>query len=381
MDDIQFTDPSLSCGIYNKNEIPDFKETTFGLLAGATRIGGRHENQDSFGYSETKNGLLIVVCDGMGGAKGGKFASQLAVDTIIQAVENSDLISKTKILVQALARANEIIYRTSQSRKDVAGMGTTAVALLIDDEKATIAHIGDSRIYQIRDRRKVFRTFDHSMVFELVKRGTISEEQARLSAESNVILRAIGTKPEIDIEVNHDLPYLKGDRFLLCTDGICGAMVEDKLIKLIATSKDTKETAQTIADTIDKVGGKSGGNHDNLTAALIQMNINSKLKPKMDKKSKIIIGIVSFLLIISLSVNWHQATKTKEGSTNDWKAKMDTITNSNKALNEKVKSLVETIKKDSDTVSALTNTLKCLNDSIQKIKRIETPNPELNIHK
>ena len=215
MDDIQSTDPSLSNEIGNKKEIPEFKDTTFGFLTGVTRIGGRTENQDSFGYSETKHGLLIVVCDGMGGAKGGKSASQLAVNTIIHEVENSELKSKTEILVQAIAKANEIVYRTSHARKDLAGMGTTAVALLIDDEKATAAHIGDSRIYQIRGQRKVFRTFDHSMVFELVKRGTISEEQARLSAESNVILRAIGTKPEIDIEVNHDLPYLKGDRFLL----------------------------------------------------------------------------------------------------------------------------------------------------------------------
>lgn len=284
-------------------ELPDFKETTFGLLAGATRIGGRKENQDSSGYKETKHGLLIVVCDGMGGAKGGKTASQLAIDVIINEVDSSNLDDNADILVDAIGKANEQVYNTSRAYTELTGMGTTVVALLIDENKATAAHVGDSRIYQVRGGRKVFRTFDHSMVFELVRRGTITEEQARLSAESNVILRAIGTKPAMEIEVDNDLPYLKGDRFLLCSDGICGATSEKDLLKLIDTHKNIKETTEALVNTIDQIGINSGGKHDNLTAAFIQLNLNSKIKPKMDKKSKIIIGIVLFLLILSISVN------------------------------------------------------------------------------
>lgn len=286
--------------------VPPCQETEFGKLSGESRIGGRKENQDSFGYLETKDGLLVVVCDGMGGAKGGKTASQLAVDTIINEVESSNPGNNEELLVKAIEKANETVYNTSRKNPELTGMGTTVVALLIDKDKATAAHVGDSRIYQIREGRKVFRTFDHSMVFELVKRGTISEEQARLSAESNVILRALGTKPEISIEINGELPYLKGDRFLLCSDGICGAVPENELIKLVSNKNDVQETTQLLAQAINQTGINNGGKHDNLTAALLQLNVNSKLKVKMDKKSKIFIGILSFLLIISIALNIYQ---------------------------------------------------------------------------
>lgn len=290
----------------NYHGIPPCQETEFGKLSGESRIGGRKENQDSFGYLETKHGLLVVVCDGMGGAKGGKTASQLAVDTIINKVESSNPGNNEELLVKAIEKANETVYNTSRKNPELTGMGTTVVALLVDKDKATAAHVGDSRIYQIREGRKVFRTFDHSMVFELVKRGTISEEQARLSAESNVILRALGTKPEISIEINGELPYLKGDRFLLCSDGICGAVPENELIKLVSNKRDVQETTQLLAQTIDQTGINNGGKHDNLTVALLQLNANSKLKVKMDKKSKIVIGILSFLLIASITLNIYQ---------------------------------------------------------------------------
>jgi len=333
MDDIKSIDKNFSDGSRENYEIPDFKETAFCLLTGGTRIGGRKENQDSYGYSETKHGLLIVVCDGMGGAKGGKTASLLAVDIIMNEVENSELVDKAEILSKAIEKANEVVNNTSRARQDLAGMGTTVVALLIDDEKATVAHVGDSRIYQIRGRRKVFRTFDHSMVFELVKRGTISEEQARLSAESNVILRAVGIKPTIEVETNSNLPYLKGDRFLLCSDGICGAVAENELIKLISASKNIKDTTETLVKTIDQTGINSGGKHDNLTAALIQMNINSILKPKMDKKSKIVIGIVSFLLIISIALNFSQSYYSKINLNKELK-KADSLSIDNTKMKE-----------------------------------------------
>lgn len=267
-----------------------------------TRQGGRKDNQDFFGYQETKHGFLVVVCDGMGGAKGGRTASELAVDIIIEQVSSSLFDEADQILTEAIKKANEIIYQTGLTNTELQGMGTTVVALLIDEEKATTAHVGDSRIYQVRGLHKVFRTFDHSMVFELVKRGTLTEEQARLSAESNVILRALGTKKEVEVEITRDLPYLKGDRFLLCSDGISGAVTEKNIIKLINSNKSVDITAETIVKTVDRVGIDNGGKHDNLTAAIIEVSTNSKIKPKMDKKAKLIIGILSLLLLISWAV-------------------------------------------------------------------------------
>ncbi|MDR3262369.1 MAG: protein phosphatase 2C domain-containing protein [Tannerella sp.] len=263
-----------------------------------SRKGGREENQDSFGECETKHGHLFVVCDGMGGMKGGKTASQLAVSVILEEASISPLTDPGEILAVAIRRANSAVYQTSRTHEDLQGMGTTVVALLIDDEKATAAHVGDSRIYQVRGGRKVFRTFDHSMVFELVKRGRITEEQARLSAESNVISRAVGTKPDVQVEISPVLPYQKGDRFLLCSDGICGAVPEKELLRLVTCNKSVEKTAESVAETIDKAGFDNGGGHDNLTLALIETIIYSKIKPLMDRRSKTIIGILSLIILV-----------------------------------------------------------------------------------
>jgi serine/threonine protein phosphatase PrpC len=268
-----------------------------------SRAGGRAENQDSYGSCRTEHGFLVVVCDGMGGAKGGSTASRLAVETILEEVSNTTLADAGEILAAAIAKANSAVHQAGRTYPDLKGMGTTVAALLIDEDKATAAHVGDSRIYQVRGQDKVFRTFDHSMVFELVRRGRISEEQARLSAESNVILRALGTKPEVEVEINAGLPYLKGDRFLLCSDGIWGAVNEKEVLKLIKADKSAEKTAEIIVETIDSTGIEQGGGHDNLTAALVELNTNSKIQPQMNRKNRIIIALLALLLIISVGLN------------------------------------------------------------------------------
>lgn len=264
-----------------------------------TRQGGRNENQDSIGSIETKFGLLVAVCDGMGGANGGSTASKLSIETIISAVSKSELSTPGEVLTDAIKKANEAIYVKSLSTPELRGMGTTVVALLINEECATTAHVGDSRIYQIRGGRKVFRTFDHSMVFELVRRGRLSEEQARLSAESNVILRALGTKPEVEIELNEHIPYQKGDRFLLCSDGISGAVSEKELCRLIIADRSVERTIEIITETIDKIGIENGGNHDNLSAVLVELSAHSKLKGKTGRRSQLITAVLALLLCVS----------------------------------------------------------------------------------
>lgn len=346
--------------------LPDSMETQYGILAKRTRTGGRQENQDFLGCSETKHGLLIVVCDGMGGAKGGKTASELAVKNIIERVNMTQLTDADEILTDAIKAANQVVYQAGRAIPDLSGMGTTVVALLIDDKKATAAHVGDSRIYQIRGAHKVFRTFDHSRVFELVKRKSITEEQARLSADSNVILRALGTKPEIDVEINFNLAYEKGDRFMLCTDGICGAVPEKELMKLLKADRSVDITVENIASTIDKIGNDNGGRHDNLTAILIEVNKNSKLKPKMDKKSKTIIGIVVALLIISFTGNILQKISNSKLEENGIVSVADS------ALGDSLLILKKTIKDLNDTINHRKDSIKVIsvkyNNSIEKFK-------------
>ena len=266
--------------------------------------GGRSENQDFYGYCETRDGSrLFVVCDGMGGMRGGSTASREAVRIIIEDAAVSLELDSEKLLINALQKANSFIYQFGQSKEELRGMGTTVVALLINKEKATVAHVGDSRIYQLRGRRKVFRTFDHSVVFELVKQGRFTEEQARLSADSNLISRALGMKPKVEIDINSDMSYRKGDRFMLCTDGISGAVEEQKLLKMAATKKPAETAVKDIAAEIDHIGMAAGGGHDNLTIALIDVNTNSKISSIPNKKSKLVIIILSLLLLVSAGLN------------------------------------------------------------------------------
>lgn len=182
-------------------------------------------------------------------------------------------------------------------------MGSTCTVLLINETSAVVAHVGDSRVYQLRGRTKIFRTFDHSMVFDLVKQKVITEEQARLSAQSNVITRALGIKPDIEVDIT-ELPYDCGDRFLLTTDGIHGAVSERELLEKASDKKHALGTVtDEIATTIDGKGRNEGGGHDNLTLAIIETKTNSKLKSKMNKNTKFLLGAVSSLCLLSLVFN------------------------------------------------------------------------------
>ena len=167
-----------------------------------SRIGGRPENQDSYGFKDTELGFLVTVCDGMGGGPGGKTASSIAVNEIITGIEEASKDEEVaNIIIKAIRRANMAILEAGNQTPELQGMGSTATVLLLSEKSAFLAHAGDSRIYQIRGGKKVFRTFDHSVVFDLVKQKVITEEQARLSAQSNVITRALGVKPDLEVDV------------------------------------------------------------------------------------------------------------------------------------------------------------------------------------
>ncbi len=245
-------------------------------------IGGREENQDSCGITPTRRGLLVLVCDGMGGMAGGATASRIAVDVITDCIsrppEEDALDEDNRLaLVKAIQSANLQILEEARKTPSLSGMGTTVAALLVNEEKAVIAHVGDSRVYQLRGRKKVFRTFDHSMVFELVRKKIITEEQARLSAQSNVILRALGLKEEVDVDVA-ELPYRKDDVFLLCSDGVWGSMPEPELVKRVTEKHHPKVVTEALALFVHNEGLRKGGGHDNLTAALIRTGRDSVLQ-------------------------------------------------------------------------------------------------------
>ncbi|WP_293711370.1 protein phosphatase 2C domain-containing protein [uncultured Parabacteroides sp.] len=345
-----------------------------------SRQGGRPENQDSCGFVDTARGLLVVVCDGMGGGPGGRTASSLAVETIIREIQKAGQAEHSgQVIKQAIKTANRLIYKKGLDTASLRGMGSTAVVLLINKQSAIIAHVGDSRGYQLRRGSKVFRTFDHSMVFDMVRQKVLTEEQARLSAQSNLITRALGVKPEVEVEIT-ERAYEKGDRFLLCTDGLWGAMPEKEFIKTIGKMASPEQLLDTMMITVDEYGFRNGGGHDNLTGVLIETMSNSTRKEKMSTRIRnIVIGLVIVCIgsiagnIIQYSGPFTRIGQDVMDSLNVQKAGIDQLRQENadlKAANQQIlKSINEFLSKQD--IRAAQKIIKEENDKQEIIDKLD----------
>lgn len=266
--------------------------------------GGRPENQDDWGFLDTPLGFLMIVCDGMGGGPGGKAASYIVKYEIAAALcECNAQTPREHALKMAVARANEALDRKMEEVPSLCGMGSTFVAVLINKQSAFVAHAGDSRCYRFHGKKCMYRSKDHSLVAELVKKKAFTEEEARLSPQSNVISRGLGSTsnhvPEIE-----EIPFSKGDRFVLCTDGVWGSMPHDELLKRFTRSTDLSTLVGNLSAEIDRIGFNKGGNHDNHTLVVFDMDTDSELKDKINWKKIIITAIVVCVVIILVTVIW-----------------------------------------------------------------------------
>ena len=212
-----------------------------------------------------KKGRLTVVADGMGGHSGGEIASNLAVDTIGQVYYGAGE-TPAESLKAAFAAANQQIYETSIADKTLAGMGTTCTALALIDGLAIAAHVGDSRLYLVRDGEIYLMTEDHSAVREMVKLGIISTAEARQHEDKNVILRALGTSPEVEVSMwENPLKVITGDQFILCSDGLYD-LVEDQEIRDFALTNDNHSACEGLIEL-----AKTRGGHDNITVGILSI--------------------------------------------------------------------------------------------------------------
>ena len=215
----------------------------------------------------------------MGGYNAGEVASGIAVKTIIELVtqackteKRGDIESgtgymrQTIVLRDAIHRANKVINQTAQSQPQCEGMGTTLVASLFYDNKVSIAHVGDSRMYRLRGNRFEQITMDHSLLQELVDRGFYSQEEAQRSTNRNYVTRALGVEATVEVEV-HELPVEAGDWLVLCSDGLTD-MVEDEDIHL--TISTFGGNLDTVARQLVQLANDSGG-RDNISVVLTQV--------------------------------------------------------------------------------------------------------------
>jgi protein phosphatase len=246
-------------------------------LVGQTDTGRVREHNEDTIATDPDVGLLVLA-DGMGGYNAGEVASGIAVKTItnlvreglmredLAAIDRGTGLSRPSIVLRdAITRANKIIYQTARSQAECEGMGTTVVAALFYDNRISIAHVGDSRLYRQRGSQIAQVTMDHSLLQELVDRGFYSPEEAQRAANKNYVTRALGVEPQVEVEVQEH-PVDKGDIFILCSDGLSD-MVEDEDIRL--TISTFGANLDTVAKQLIQLANENGG-RDNVSVVLAQ---------------------------------------------------------------------------------------------------------------
>ena len=237
----------------------------------------REINEDCSAYVDpaddellTARGRLVVVADGMGGHLAGEVASRMAVD-VISRVYYETPGNAVSALRTSFTEANRQIYQSSTEVQGRNGMGTTCTALALRNGTALAAHVGDSRLYLVRNDQIYLMTEDHSAVMELVKRGLLTREQARHHPDKNVILRALGSHSEVEISVwDEPFPIKGGDQFLLCSDGLYD-LVEDKEIMDAVMASDAHSACAGLITLAKERGG-----YDNITVAVVGIGVDGR---------------------------------------------------------------------------------------------------------
>jgi protein phosphatase len=237
----------------------------------------RDHNEDAAGADMDMG--LMVLADGMGGYNAGEVASELAIKTVMDMVgagidresrgdrdDQSGLMRQSIVLRNAIGRANKIIWQTAETQPQCKGMGTTFAACLFFDNRVSIAHVGDSRVYRLRDGQFEQLTLDHSLLQELVDRGFYSPEEASRSSNKNYVTRALGVEPGVEVEVQ-EAAVEAGDVYLICSDGLSD-MVEDEDIHL--TISTFSANLQTVGEQLIQLANDNGG-RDNVSVCLAQV--------------------------------------------------------------------------------------------------------------
>ena len=229
----------------------------------------RKSNQDACQTGTFPDGAVwAVVCDGMGGANGGNVASAVAVEKIAQGITSGygpgmEEASVRELILGSICEANTAVYEMAKREEGLRGMGTTVVAAVVKGSAASIAHAGDSRAYFVGSSGMRQLTTDHSMVQELVKHGDITQEEARNHPQRNIITRALGVTPKI--EVDFETYFMEpGEALLLCTDGLTN-YAEEAEIQTLFRSLHGEDLTEKLVEL-----ARRGGGGDNITVAIVE---------------------------------------------------------------------------------------------------------------
>ncbi|MFI5182392.1 MAG: Stp1/IreP family PP2C-type Ser/Thr phosphatase [Thermoanaerobaculia bacterium] len=245
---------------------------------GLTDVGRKRKHNEDAYLVDAERGLFVVA-DGMGGHAAGEVASRITVESIQEFISTNDdttdsswpfgygnrASSSGNRLTAAVELANEKVMRAVANRPELKGMGTTVVAALIDPERATLVHVGDSRAYLFREGELRRLTDDHSWVQEQVNAGILSEDEAKSHPLKNVVTRALGGSPHVSVDLI-EVPLRGGDRFLLCSDGLTGMVADDEIHGFLVTETGPESAVRKLVDLANERGGV-----DNITTIVVDV--------------------------------------------------------------------------------------------------------------
>lgn len=236
----------------------------------ATDVGLQRKNNEDACVLVEEAGLCVVA-DGMGGHLGGEIASNIAIETVSEAFNNrprngQDERKDAELLTKCVKNANKEIYRRGNADAALKNMGTTIVAVVLSGDYIVTANVGDSRIYRLRESKLEQITEDHSWVGELRKKNLISEEDARSHPLKNIITRALGMEPTVEVDVKWEKAK-SGDLYLLCSDGLTDLVPDADIAKVLNAGDDKLEA---VAAALIEAANAAGGT-DNITVGLCKV--------------------------------------------------------------------------------------------------------------
>ena len=257
----------------------------------------RTHNEDYFGYFKTSGEILAIVADGMGGHASGEIASRMAVE-IINEIYSKERADKDVLeaLKSAFQVANFTILQKSLEQEGLNGMGTTATALVLEDDQALVGHMGDSRAYLFRDSTVTQLTKDHSLVERMVDQGLLNREEATHHPQRNVIYKTLGVNMDGEVDLLGPIPIRINDVFLLCSDGLTNLVTDQELLEIVA-----KESPQTACETLVQLANQRGG-HDNITVQIVKLGKRRKRFTSLLDRKRFLL-VLGFILLILLLLN------------------------------------------------------------------------------
>ncbi|MEZ5551692.1 MAG: Stp1/IreP family PP2C-type Ser/Thr phosphatase [Pseudomonadales bacterium] len=228
----------------------------------------RENNEDRIGFDTDL--AIAVLADGMGGLNAGEVASKVAVETIVKSLKTCERIDEDAVEL-AIDQANAEVLEQSASRGETGGMGTTVVVWTLTPQgQCFIGHVGDSRAYRLRNHTLKALTSDHSVVQQMLDEGVLSEGEARVAPNRNIITRAVGLESSVEVDVRSWV-HGEGDLFLLCSDGLTDMLSDDEIYKLLLPHIDESGAGdlEAVADALVSAANSAGG-HDNVSVLLIR---------------------------------------------------------------------------------------------------------------